>query len=74
MRIAASARKHGVKDEDMLHAVRNYLKVIATAGDAELAMIVGPASDGRILEIGVVDDEQDPRIIHAMPARPKFWP
>ena len=36
-------------------------------------MLVGPARDGRLLKIGVLDiDGTDPTVIHAMPHRPKF--
>lgn len=36
--------------------------------DEDLTMLIGPASDGALLEIGVLDLEgDDPVIIHAMP-------
>jgi hypothetical protein len=39
------------------------------------AMLIGPATDGTLLEIGILDLEgEDPVVIHAMPARPKFLP
>lgn len=42
--------------------------------DDDLTMPIGPASDGALLEIGVVDiDGDDPVIIHAMALRPKFY-
>jgi hypothetical protein len=71
MRVTESARKHGVEDDDMLHALRNYLKVFSLG---EVAMFIGPAYDGAVLEVGVIEDDEDPRIIHAMPARARFWP
>jgi hypothetical protein len=41
--------------------------------DEDLVMLIGPASDGALLEIGVLDlDGEDPVIIHALPLRPKF--
>lgn len=67
MRILSSARKHGIADEDMLHAYRYRIRSV----EDEVTMYIGPSRDGRILEIGVVEDD-DPRIIHAMPARRKF--
>ena len=70
MRITASARKHGVSDDDMLHAHRNYIKRIEVD---ELVMYIGPARNATMLEVGTIEDG-DPRIIHAMPARRKFWP
>jgi len=41
--------------------------------DEDLTMFIGPASDGALLEVGVIDtDGDDPVVIHAMPLRPKF--
>lgn len=42
--------------------------------DDELTMLIGPATDGTLLEVGVLDlDGDDPVAIHAMPLRPKFY-
>jgi len=72
VRIGGPARKHGITDVDILHAVRTALRRVAM--DAELTMLIGPASDGALLEIGVLDiDGDDPVVIHAMPLRPKFY-
>ena len=69
-RIADSARRHGVADEDMLHAVRN---AVATEDlDEGLTMFIGPARDAMVLEVGVVDGEDGPVIVHAMAARRKY--
>jgi hypothetical protein len=39
-----------------------------------LIMLIGPASDGALLEIRVLDlDGDDPVAIHAMALRPKFY-
>ena len=41
--------------------------------DDELTMLIGPASDATLLEIGVLDvDGDDPVVIHAMQLRPRF--
>ena len=41
--------------------------------DETLTMLIGPARDGSMLEIGVLDlDGEDPVVIHAMPLRRKF--
>lgn len=75
VRVGESARKRGIPDEDMFHALRNYLRRIPDQGAYGLTMYIGPARDGAVLEIGVADDdEEDARIVHAMPARPKYWP
>lgn len=36
-------------------------------------MLIGPAPDGALLEIGLLDlDGEDPVVIHAMPLRAEF--
>jgi len=43
--------------------------------DDELTMLIGPAHDGSLLEVGVLDiDGDDPVAIHAMSLRPRFFP
>jgi hypothetical protein len=71
MRIGEPARKHGIADADIWHAVRNAMRRVLL--DDDLVMLIGPASDGALLEIGVLDIEgDDPVIIHAQALRPKF--
>jgi hypothetical protein len=42
--------------------------------DEDLTMLIGPAADGALLEIGVLEMEgDDPVIVHAMALRPKFY-
>jgi hypothetical protein len=67
--ILDSARKHGVEDEDMLHAYRNPIRMF-DLGD--LVMLIGADQNGRLLEVGVAEGEGVEFIVHAMPARPKF--
>ncbi len=71
MEIASSARKHGVADEDMRHAIRLYLAAFLEPDS--VTMYIGPARTGAILEVGVLDAySEDPVIIHAMPARAAY--
>lgn len=71
MRIGEPARKHGISDSDIRHAVRNAMWRVPI--DDDLVMLSGPAADGALLEIGVLGiDGDDPVVIHAMPLRPKF--
>lgn len=73
MRIGEPARKHAVPDEDIWHAIRNATRKVTM--DDDLTMLIGPARDGGLLEVGVLDiDGEDPVVIHAMPLRPKFYP
>lgn len=69
-RIAGSARRHGVTDDDMLHAASHPIRVHTP--DDQFVMLVGPARDARLLEVGVVVDVDPPVIVHAMDVRPKF--
>lgn len=71
MRIGAPARKHGVADTEIWHAIRNAMRRVVM--DEQLTMLIGPASDGAIMEIGVLAiDGDDPVVVHAMALRPKF--
>lgn len=72
MRIGEPARKHGVADDDILHAVRHAMRRRDMGENP--TMPIGPATDGSLLEIGVLDLEgDDPVAIHAMALRPKFY-
>lgn len=71
MRIGGPARKHGVADEHINHAIRNAMWLVRL--DDDLTMLIGPAPDGALLEVGVLDlDGDDPVAIHAMLLRVKF--
>ena len=52
--ILASARKHGISDDDMLHAYRNPIRVFDID---DLTMLIGPDASARLLEIGVARAE-----------------
>src|SRR5580692_7903135 len=51
MRIGEPARKHGIADPDIWHAVRNSMRRILL--DDDLTMLIGPATNGALLEIGI---------------------
>ena len=67
--ILASARKHGITDDEMLHAYRNPIRVFDVD---DLTMIIGANPAGRPLEVGVAIAEGVEFIVHAMSARPRF--
>ena len=69
--IAPSARKHGITDDDMRHALRTGR---CRDLDEGLTMFIGPARDGTLLEVGVADSDSGPIIVHAMRARPRSCP
>lgn len=71
MRIGGPARKHGGADADSWHAARKAVRRVDM--DEDVTMLLGPAADGAMLAIGVLDlNGDDPVIIHAMPLRTKF--
>jgi hypothetical protein len=67
--VLASARKHGVADDDIIHAYHHPIRVLVLD---DLTMLIGPDLAGRLLEIGISTREGIDFIVHAMPARPKF--
>jgi hypothetical protein len=68
--IAPSALKHGLGEEEILHAYRNPVR-IWDLGDG-FTMIVGPNAAAIFLEVGYVDGDTAVVIVHAMHAREKF--
>ncbi len=69
--IAPSARKHGIADEDIRHALRYYWATRSTE-DQMIVMHIGPSTTAQLLEIGVVYDADGVVIVHAMVARKKY--
>jgi hypothetical protein len=70
--ILPSAHKHEIFDDDIRHAFENAVASITVADQPEFSMIIGPDETGRLLEIGVLADDDNDYVIHAMPARPKY--
>ncbi|MFV0306546.1 MAG: hypothetical protein ACK5OX_02245 [Desertimonas sp.] len=71
MGIQASARKHGVSDDSMLHAFRHHWRAFET-DDPDVTMFIGPSTTSAPLEVGVVTDDDGVAIIHATAVREKF--
>ena len=69
--IIYSARRHGIADEDILHAYRNPIRWIDLHED-EITMVIGPDQTGRLLEVGIAAGDEIEFVIHAMPARDKY--
>ena len=68
--IAESARRHGVSDEDMLHAYAHPIRVFEL--DEGFTMVIGANHAAIIFEVGIVDGESAPVIVHAMKARQRL--
>lgn len=74
MEIVGSARKHGIPDDDIKHAIQYPLRVVPQDGDYDgRVLIIGPDSTGRLLEVVVVPADDPQRVIHADVLRPKFY-
>jgi hypothetical protein len=76
VKIADSAREHDVNDRDILHAISHPWRTLTQAaedGTVDRVLIVGPATNGTMLEVVVLEPfGDDPIVIHAMIARSKF--
>lgn len=58
MEVRASARKHGINDDAMLHAYRNALRYVELEYHGEVQLLViGPDQTGRLLELVIPADE-----------------
>jgi hypothetical protein len=69
--IHPSARKHGIADEDIEHAMRHALAIDDQEDDTRLYL--GPARSADLLEVvTIVRDDDSELAIHAMKMRPKY--
>ena len=68
--IAPSAFKHGLKREDILHALRNPIRVW-DLGDG-FTMMIGPSKAAAVLEVGYIEGDVAVVVVHAMSARERF--
>ena len=69
-RILASARKHGVGENDIKHALEFPMRHYDL--DDDRVLVLGPDTKARLLEVVVAEPDGDARVIHAMPIRPRF--
>jgi hypothetical protein len=71
--IHPSARKHGLADEDIEHAMRHALAIDDQADDTRL--YVGPSRSADLLEVvTIARNDGSELVIHAMRMRPKYRP
>jgi hypothetical protein len=69
--IHPSARKHGIADEDLEHAVTHAIAIEDQQDDVRLYL--GPARSADLLEVvTIVRDDGSELAIHAMKMRPKY--
>jgi hypothetical protein len=74
--IHRSARKHGIDDSAIRHALDHAIAVIDLDPDADppKVLTIGPDKAGNLLEIIWLELADDVNlVIHAMPLRPTFY-
>lgn len=67
--VLASARKHGLADDDILHAYATPYGSSCSTSSRCSSALTAPA---RPLEVGTTTAEGVEFVVHAMPARPKY--
>lgn len=68
-----SARRHGVADEDILHATDHALAIEDAGEDPDRWLVIGPDTAANLLEVVVViSAEGSQLVIHAMQMRDKY--
>ena len=72
MDVLPSARRHGIDDTDIDHAVRHATVIEEVADDPLRYLVIGPDRSGNLLELIVMDRPQGPAVIHAMALRAKY--
>jgi hypothetical protein len=71
--IHSAARRHGIADDDMLHAIEHALAVEDLGEDPDRWLVIGPDRAANPLELVVlITSEGTEMIIHAMPMRPAY--
>jgi uncharacterized DUF497 family protein len=68
-----SARKHGVVDEDIHHAIGHALAIEDAGEDPDRWLVIGPDRAGNLLEVVVITTVEDTQLaIHAMAMRANY--
>ena len=71
MEIHPAARKHGVAEEDIKHAIDHAMSIDDQDDDTRLYL--GPARNADLLEVvTIVREDGSELVIHAMKMRPKY--
>jgi hypothetical protein len=69
--IYSSARKHGIADADIEHAIRNAMSI--DDQDDDLRLYLGPTRNANLIEVAtVVRGPRVEAVVHAMEMRPKY--
>ncbi len=72
MEIHPSARRHGVADENIVHALEHVLATEDAGDDPDRWLVIGSDRAGNLLEIILLVTEDREIVVHAMDMRPKY--
>lgn len=73
VRILESARRHGVADADVLHAINHALAIEDAGEDPDRWLVLGPDRSANLLEVVVLITSAGEQIaIDAMPMRDRY--
>jgi hypothetical protein len=64
-----SARRHGVGEEDIVHAFENSITWLEVDDDPFRYLLAGPDRSGNLIDLVIVATEDVELLIHAMPLR-----
>ncbi len=68
-----SARKHGVEDRDIQHAIDHALVIEDAGEDPDRWLVIGPDRAANLLEVVVLVTAENTQLaIHAMPLRATY--
>ena len=70
--VLPSARRHGIGDADIDHALRHATVIEEVSEDPTRYLLIGSDRSGNLLELVVLDRPQGPAVIHAMALRAKY--
>lgn len=71
MEIHSSARKHGVADDEIAHAIAHAMAI--DPHDDDTRLYLGPGRNAQLLEIVTLTrDDGSELVIHATAMRPKY--
>jgi hypothetical protein len=73
MRIAESARKHGISDRDIEFIYENPITSMTSQEEPVIVMLLGFDTIGRGVEVAyIANDDGENIVIHAMKVRPVY--
>jgi len=71
--VRESARKHGVEDRDIQHAIDHALVIEDAGEDPDRWLVIGPDRAANLLEVVVLVTVENTQLaIHAMPLRARY--